>query len=375
MIIRLIYYNGLLDSIHSGKEVVMNICIITVYNSENCGSYIQAYSLMKILEYMGHDVIFLERKMTGKNYGPIRHIRESLKKLLKGNIWSAKAEWMRYFAFSLARKKFKIYNERSATFQKTELIVIGSDTIWNFDSDFFYKKRDVFLGTKFRNKKIIAYAASIANTSYDTILKDDELLNGIKDINKVSVRDEYTKKLVDLIRNDSIAVVVDPTMLLKEKNFLELEMKVDSNNYILIYYFGKITDKKKENILKLKAQTGKQIISFGEHISWADKNVVYDPFAFLGYFHNADFIITNTFHGTIFSVLYEKKFADYGADKQKVKNLLEQLELQCCICDETTELSSLMNTEIDYDRVNEKIDMLRQTSLQYLKTAIEGESK
>lgn len=350
----------------------MNICIITVYNSENCGSYLQAYSLMKVLEEMGHNVFFFERKMTGKNFGPIRHARESVKKLLKGDLWSAKAEWIRYLSFSSARKLLKVYNEKSEIFQKTKLIIIGSDTIWNFDSKFFYDKRDIFLGTKFKNKKIITYAASIANTSYDMILKNNEILEGIKNISNVSVRDKYTKKLVDRIRKENVSVTVDPTMLLRKEQFFELENKISDSNYILIYYFGKISDKKRRNILKLKSQTGKTLISFGEYISWADKNVVYDPFAFLGYFHNADFIITNTFHGTIFSVLYEKKFADYGADKYKIKNLLEMIELEVCICDENSDLNVLINTEIDYSFINEKINKLCQSSLRYLKTAMEG---
>lgn len=353
----------------------MEICIITVYNSENCGSFLQAYSLMKVLEDAGYDVFFLKREKKGLNRNMIKHSRESAKKLLKGDVWSAKAEWSKFLAFAEAQKKFIVFDEKSRMFRDTKTIIIGSDTIWNFASKFFYEKKELYLGTKFKEKNIITYAASISNTSYDMILKDMDIVEGIKNIKHVSVRDNYTKQLVDGIRDENVPLVADPTLLLTKEHFIKLKRNINDSRYILIYHFGKIVEKKKENILKLKAQTGKQIISFGEHISWADKNVVYDPFAFLGYFHNADFIITNTFHGTIFSVLYEKKFADYGADKQKVKNLLEQLELQCCICDETTELSSLMNTEIDYDRVNEKIDMLRQTSLQYLKTAIEGESK
>ena len=84
----------------------------------------------------------------------------------------------------------------------------------------------------------------------------------------------------------------------------------------------------------------------------------------------ADFIVTNTYHGTIFSVLYQKRFADYGGEKKKVADLLSQFDLEQHLCGEETDLGKILHLMPDAARVKEKIEEFRKVSNEYLRNAI-----
>ena len=80
--------------------------------------------------------------------------------------------------------------------------------------------------------------------------------------------------------------------------------------------------------------------------------------------------MTNTYHGTIFSVLYQKRFADYGGEKKKVADLLSQFDLEQHLCGEETDLGEILHLIPDAARVKEKIEEFRKVSNEYLRNAI-----
>ena len=343
----------------------MKICIITVYNSENCGSFLQAYALKTKLESLGHTVTFLKRDVKGTSHSASKHLTESLKRFLKARFWEMRGEWIRYNNFNKAVREFKITDEASAK-NGIDCFIIGSDTIWNFSNSYFYDKRRTYLGIDFTENKVISYAASVANTEYSVLSEDDVIKKGLNSLDSISVRDEYTKTIVDRLTGRNVPIVVDPTLLLDVSDYRKIQAEDSCKDYILIYCFGKMSKVRKNKILEIKKKTGKKIVSFGEYYSWADKNIVYDPFRFLYFFDNAYAVLTNTFHGTIFSIIYHKKFVEFGVNKKKIVNLLDELGLSAQLCDSDDNIEKILNQEIDYNEIEKKLADMKLKSMEYL---------
>lgn len=341
----------------------MNVCIVTVYNSENCGSFYQAYALSKTLESMGHKVFFLERETEGTSHDLLTKYIESLRAFLHGHPVLAINNIRRYYAFDRAISSFKIIKNNNESLNNIDCIVIGSDTVWNFADPYFESKKEIYAGTIFPEKKKVAYAVSLANTEYSTVLEDDIIRDSIEKCDAIAVRDIYTQKCVELITKKEHTCVLDPTLLLDESDYERLEKSIPHNNYVLIYGFKEI-DKKIINELKALKIT---IISYGKYRKWADINLIYNPSTFLSYFKNAEFIITDTFHGTIFSIIYKKRFVCYGQEKKKVVDLLENLGLKGCFITSQECLSEKIAKFPDYNQAYIKLNKMKTESIEYLK--------
>lgn len=345
----------------------MNVCIVTVHNSSNCGSFLQATALKTILEKEGNNVFFLHRDV---HQGIKYCIITSIKKACKLKLNQIAGVWKEYRAFADANRIFTQIKAEDCG--NIDCFIIGSDTVWNFDEIYFAQNKHRYLGLEFCGKRTVSYAASIANTSYNTLTDDKVIVNGLNNLNAVSVRDYYTKKIVDRITGKQSVLVLDPTLLLSREEFAGLETECFGEGHILIYMFGKISNDTKSKLIEIRKNTGKKIVSFGGYRDFADINVSNDPFKFLYYFNHADMVITNTFHGTIFSILNRKPFAEFGGHKKKVSELLSMLDLREQICENAEDMEKILNQKIDYDKVDKKLDVLRKQSKEYLLNALKG---
>ncbi len=344
----------------------MNICIVTVYKG-NCGTCLQAYSTYKTLKEMGHNVVFLFQDTPNGNLSFKQRIKTFLIKCLKLEFNSAKLLIQSARAYKDFEKRFPTIEIDSEAMNTVDLFILGSDTIWNFNSPYFYSKRDIYTGKAFGRGKSISYAASAANTPYEVFSKDEEIKNAICNLKAISVRDENTKELVKKLTGREATIVCDPTMLVDKHVFDDLIIDIPDEKYILIYVFGTLKKEKQEEILKFKEKHGFKLISFGESRPWCDKSIPYDVNAFVSYMKNADFVITNTFHGTIFSIINNKVFAEYGIKQNKISDLLNQLQLTNSVVSEERCLENVFENGLDYTYANEKIKELRAQSMLYLK--------
>ncbi len=347
----------------------MNICIVTVYTTENCGSFWQARSLATVLEKMGHSVSFLFRSKKDTSRAFKVHLHEALAKAIKLDFTASLFIWKRNSNFNKAQKYFRVIKEESNEFQNIDLFVIGSDTVWNFSSAYFMKHSDKYTGAALGTEKSITYAVSAANTPYE---KFDiaKISNPISNLKAISVRDEETYQIVKKLTGREAKIVCDPTMLVDRELFDKNAKEISEENYILLYHFATIDEKVKKEILDLKKKHSLKVISFGEHRSWCDKTICYDPYSFVSYFKNASFVVTDTFHGTIFSIINEKKFAELGNKKKKISDLLESLHLTETVRENRKSVMEIYENELDYTYANEKIKQLRADSMLYLKENI-----
>lgn len=347
----------------------MNICIITVYNSENCGSFLQAYALKTILEKLGHNVYFLERNKKDTSHSLKPHIKDSIKKLLQLQFEDCKNIWKRYSAFSKAQTLFTTTNKSEKIYNEMDCFIIGSDTVWNLNSKYFSKNTDIYFGKNLSSKKIITYAVSAANTPKDKFIHNKTAIECSHKISDISVRDDATYEIVRDIFNMNSTIVCDPTLLLNKNdyNWLIKDMPCFDNSPILIYYFGNLSDNSIKQIKKLREKTGKRIISFGQHRTWCDINLPFDPYLFIQCYRDCSFVITNTFHGTIFSLIYEKNFANYGQEKKKIESLLKSVGAEKTFVQSNDNLLPFYENQLDYNDINKKIRVQKNTSLEFLK--------
>lgn len=343
----------------------MKIGIVTVYGSYNTGSFWQAYALQKTLKEKGYDVCFTKTKTSLKSKLFYR-VLQAMKYVLVANPKKAHFLLKVYFNFKKVRKNFNVVNCK----KNIDLMIYGSDTIWNFEDDYFYNKKDYFLGKDFHGKKI-TYAVSMSNTSEEKMISAIGDISYLNDFEYIALRDDKTYNFIQKTVSDKkIYKVLDPTFLIKAEQYGEILPKCSDESYIFFYYFCKVP----ENVIKIVRdfanKTNRKIIVLGESVAWADKNIISEPFEVLSYLYNADYVITNTFHGSVFSLIFNKQFIDFGNDKIKVKELLEQFGLTERLADETADFSFMFEKYVDYGEVNKKIANLREHSLNYLNDAL-----
>lgn len=346
----------------------MNICIITVYNSENCGSFLQAYALKAALEKLGHTVYFFNRNNKDTSHSLKLHIEDSIKKSLQLQFKDCRNIWKRYAAFTEAQKLFPTISESDEIYHKIDCFVIGSDTLWNLNSKYFSKNIDIYFG-KNLNSKIITYAVSVANTPKDKFVNNKTAIECSRRISDISVRDDATYEIVKDVFHMDCEIVCDPTLLLNKDdyNLLIKDRPAFDDASILIYYFGNLPDDSVHQIKRLREETGKKIISFGQYRAWCDINIPFDPYLFIQCYRDCSFVITNTFHGTIFSLIYEKNFANYGQEKKKIKSLLSSTDAEKAFALTDEDLLPFFENRLDYNIITKKIEEHKNSSIQFLK--------
>ncbi|MGG7214901.1 polysaccharide pyruvyl transferase family protein [Clostridium nigeriense] len=327
----------------------MKICIITIYNSMNYGAYMQAYATYSLLTAEGHDVYMYEtEKRDLPFYIHALHLRD-LKNFL--------------FNFKLLKKyvkdwkEFKIVRDLNDTY---DLVIIGSDELWNVDN-YNFSHEGYYIGKGINSKEIITYAVS-ANTC--TLERFCEVYgkgkNILENLDGIGVRDKNTLEIASKCSNIVPTEVLDPTFL--PNSYKESSTYVD--DYILIYgyYF---TEEEKEKITIIKNIMKKKIVSVGFKHDWCDLNIPCSPLEFVSYVKNASFVITSTFHGTVFSIMNNKQFATFARKNSKIHDVLKKFNLEKRNIT-SNNCNLIVNNFIEYDKVNSIIKARKKESLQFL---------
>lgn len=349
----------------------MKVCIVTVYNSENCGSYWQAFALSSYLKQGGCEVSFMRRKIKGTSHSLVFVGRQTLKWILKGKIEKAKAQIQQYWAFDELIKRFKIVDEIDATF---DLCIIGSDTLWNLEDQYFEDNRAIFFGEKSKAQKTITYAVSAANTSYDAFKRHFEILDDLKKMDAIAVRDKYTSSIVRELLGKVMPIVVDPTLLLEKTEYQRYCVDLKINNFLFIYYFGLIPEDLQNKIRKYANLKKLKIVVMGHGMKGDYNFDAFLPTVFVSCFSKADYVVTNTFHGVMFTLIFEKQAIFNSCGKEKVKDVMDEYGLNDRDYSENMAID-LMNSNIDYDRVRIKLNENKLAAKEYINAFIGGQAQ
>lgn len=338
----------------------MKIGIVTVF-ANNFGSFFQAKALFDYIRGLGHSVYMINGisgVMQYVRYGLFR----SCKRLIKGDYDQAHYCLDLHKNYINARKEFNF----SKIQKNTDIVLYGSDTIWNIEDKTFFRKRDFFWGVNNRQIKA-TYAVSVANTPIEKIINDKKIVDALKEYVGISVRDEYTRfVLSQVVESDTVKSVLDPTLLHSAMYYRNLAEKCDDKDFILVYVFDEVSDNIKEQIRIFALKENKRIITVGAKSTWCDKNISNQPYKLLYYFDNASLIITDTFHGNIFSLIFNKQYVTINRNKNKVNDLVARFGLESRVIDNNTILGDVLSSKIDYSVINKKIENLRRNSVSYL---------
>ena len=346
--------------------------IMSMQRITNYGSFLQAYGLKQIIEDLGYDVEFVDYEYERcLNLGKRKKI-EKIKKIFNlVKTLKIKKEWNKFKKIynKYLFKYLKISEQLNIRPSDLDKLVIGSDEVFNCMQDVPVGYSRELFGKNYEKIDVISYAASFGYTTMNMIKEygiSNELHNSLKQFKNISVRDKNSYDIiVDLgLRNP--AMHVDPVLISKYDNL----QKVDLKDYIIVYtYPGRLNKKEENAIKKFATKHNKTIVSLGFYQSIADINLYVDPLKVFSYFKNADYIITDTFHGTIFSIKTNSKFCTIirKSNKNKLEDLLTKLKQTDRLISDIQDLEMTYNKTIDYSETNKIIANEREKSIKYLK--------
>lgn len=367
----------------------MRIAIVTVYDSIiNYGSYLQAFALKQVLNKLGHEVYFVRRMSDEDILNRFDFLCVEQNKVPKNKSFRILRQ-LRRNCFVRAeqrtnRKRFEVFKNDWEEFQfidpteidkkKINLLICGSDEIWNIHN----KDVDFNFYSCIWERKIpkLAYAISSGNTVLDEIVGIKDSLEAIGDFNIILPRDEETQKLIKKITDLTQPQVCDPTILWGYNNYPISSRGQEFGKYLLVYSYY-YTPKEKEYILRYAKKHRLKIVSPCIHTDFADENVYFSSLEFPSLVHNAECVFSTTFHGTIFSLMFAKRFC-CSPRLPKVVNLLEHCKAMECSVENTDsydKFEQILDRDMDHTQIYKAMDEMKSFSEKMLIDSIESIQK
>jgi hypothetical protein len=370
----------------------LNIAILTQPLKNNYGGIIQNYALQKVLSKMGHQTVTINRK-SGDSRPKIKILVSLFKALfLKYILEQKKPTHLDYNKIAAHNYIFlSKYINLSPVIESTSIlaeyfntenfnaVVVGSDQVWRpvYSPNIFNYFLD-FLQNRPSIKKV-AYAASFGTEEWEYTTEQSNVCSKlIQQFDGVAVREVSGIKLCseNLNRNDAVSVL-DPTLLLNAEDYSFLigqpKKKIGLFTYVLDVSVEKnkfISNCSVDLNLEIHTNQAKYKITSSEGKKMED--YVIPPIeGWLQGFRDAEFVITDSFHGTVFSILNQKPFfaiINKGRGASRFESLLSQLGLgDRLIYDVNNVDISQVNKSIDYLKVNQKLELMRKESFYFLK--------
>lgn len=378
------------------------IGIVTILKVNNYGAELQAYATQKVLQLMGYDAEIIDYLF----YKNPRHkrtrmsrptARMSLKKHLEECLFPIIANWK-------TRRFRKAQNERNAKFEEFhrentrmsvcydtfdklksaklnyDVIMTGSDQVWNPG---IYSSLDPYL-LRFGDEKMkrMAYAASFGVSQVPDDLRNyyNEALNRYS---AIGVREDNAVNLVRSLSGKEATLVLDPTLLLDKEQWMKVAKPVEGlpdNPFVLIYELSDIPYIK-QVAMYISEKTGLPIVRICKNASPEDKeskimNIIdAGPAEFLYLFDKAEYVVTNSFHGTAFSVNFGKQFYTViplgKSNNSRQKSILKLMGCEDRMLTEGREMPAI--ERLDTDRILVRLKEERQKSINFLKNAIDDQ--
>lgn len=279
----------------------------------NYGSFLQAYALKTFLENESHEVFFFKwdtnRNLAWNSVIKPIIFRKSI------SIKGIKAGLGRIKSF----KKVKSYFRETENIDGLDLMIVGSDTLWDVARENF-RNRTLY-GDFEKDIPAISYAVSCSDSTANDFSRYSEITGKIKVFKHILVRDRHTQSVVKKSLNIESEVVCDPTLLVEENMWKIYDTQIDLTNSIIVYAY-ELSVEIIEHLKRYKGNKGLQLISLCVYQPWCDLHINCSPIEFPSYLKRARHVVTNTFHGTIFSVLSESNLI-VVKNGNKLRNLLE----------------------------------------------------
>ncbi len=345
--------------------------IITLCCNDNYGNKLQNYALKKYIEEFGYSVNTIWSDSSSNTCIVKKIIKLAIKKIKKVNRKKLldKEHKLRIFSKKYLSNDYRIRlsNNIKKIDNYYDFFIVGSDQVWNYKCMSDY---DLYFLNKIDQSKCLTYAPSFGvsdiPSSYYPIYSF-----GIKKFRNLSVREDRGKELIKKITNrDDVEVLIDPTMLLTSKDWEKIErkpIKSISQKYIVTYFLGKINEKRKKEILMLAQKYKCEIINI---MNENDKFYTSSPEEFLFLIHHAEFVLTDSFHACVFSIIYDKTFVIFNREynglnmNSRIDTLLSKLRIIDRKYNETNFTDG--NLKHDYSKAYKILEIERKKSKEFL---------
>lgn len=366
----------------------MKVVTVTFHYSINYGAVLQCYALQRKIMNMGHDTEVLNYaideldrlqhifKITpSKNIikRMLSFIKQGIRYIIHYNKNKDQIQKEKKFKEFLKKnikltKKVKGINDANNYISKIPAVIIGSDQVWNPRITYGYD--DIYYLKEYNGRKI-SYAASLGEEKEDSSITN-EYYDLISQFDYISVRENSGKLFLEKKIGNDIEVNIDPAFLLKKNDYCNIAKNIKEKDYVLVYSveenekFIKIVNRM-SNELNIDFIVLNKDSRYNKSIKYYNAGV--DDF--LGLIKNAQYVLTNSFHGVAFSIIFEKKFWVYPHSKrpERVANLLTKLEISNRIINENFCVKD-MTGNLNYKEINKKIEQEVNKSEKYLKRAL-----
>ncbi|HCJ54900.1 MAG TPA: polysaccharide pyruvyl transferase family protein [Glutamicibacter sp.] len=381
----------------SGGQAMASIGIMTMHRILNYGSSLQAFALRTLLADLAPsaDIDYLDYRpgepliQDGRGASSPSRLRRLANKLKEYSAIDAPVpDVLRFMNHKrvYARRYFPLISLKPDLNLdcNVDLHVIGSDEVFNCvqaNANVGYAKDLFGIGSPARS--LISYAGSFGNTTLDRIRAhglEQELAAAFSRFNHISVRDANSAEIIHDLTGVSPAIHLDPTLVVDLPSLARApRSKMRSTPYLLVYaYPGRLTCEENDHIKAYAKQQSLKVLCFGGAQSCGDAFIDCDPFELLGYFQQASAVVTDTFHGTIFSVLTERRFATitrsssghgYG-NIEKLGYLLDVLGLRQRELKHIQDLAGVLEPGIAYADVAQILATEKRRTREYLTNAV-----
>lgn len=386
--------------------------IVSCYFQHNYGSMLQAYATQMVLDKLGYEnetidiagfnheikeakiLYFAKASLTSDIvFSKLGMVKNILRKKLFKNKYSEMSRIRADRFDEFARCHFRLSAQFNSKKELGEMcreeyssVLVGSDQLWlpgNIAADYYT------LNFVPETVNTIAYATSFGQSSLPNDSKKKASVF-LKKIKHIGVREESGQKLVKRLTNRDVPVVCDPTLLFTEEEWMGIQQQepLVKGRYILCYFLGN-NPPHRDFARRLKKETGCKIVALIHLDEFVKSDECYadetpydiDPADFLNLIRNAEYVCTDSFHCSVFSILYKKEFFAFHrysrqtsmSTNNRLDTLFSSVDITERLMHGNEDISDCLNIKTDYDKVYEKLTSVRQQSYEYLKRALEDE--
>ena len=359
----------------------MQVGILTYYGVHNHGAVLQANALKSVLQKLGHDVSFLSFERSyeyisaeqTKKYkiglSSVPYYFKFMQEKGIGSILYNVQKNRTLNVFRNSRFHFVPYDQFDG-----DVAVIGSDEVFSLEIGY----NSFMYGYGLKSRNAISYSGSFGPSTIDEISKKrktEQIRDGLNKFKAISVRDQNSQGIVKTLCGKEAFLTCDPVLLYGYKKE-QRRYVPKAPKYIAIYaYDHRMNDPEEVDAIKKYAQKyNLKVYSIAYYHKWCDKNINVDPIQLLGWMKNAELVITDTFHGSVISIICNSPLVvkTRESNENKLSYLLEEYGLSDRKLKNVSELESIAEKQIDFDEVNQKASGKRKESLLYLKNALES---
>lgn len=363
------------------KKQNMKIAILSMQRVTNFGSVLQAYSLREILfEITKSPVEFLNIEelpslpskksvVNSVDYDAPAAYPPGLKQRGKRWIVARLSSWNKHLIRAFMKKELSLSWDTNDSFY--DCVIVGSDEVFNHNKGVCLQLH----GAVKQTNKVISYAASCGSAKVEDIYPEDidSLKASMHRFWALSVRDVATEHYVSSLYEGNVERHLDPVLI--GNLCCRAHQPVRLKKYLLVYAYGqRIRTAEEINTIRSFAKARNlKVVAMGGSQFWCDRYIPTTPFRLMDYFYYADYVVTDTFHGVIFSVINQRKFAviPRKTNWNKITSLLKDLELDNKLVTDLSSLEQILAGEINYAAVESILTNERERSRAYLKEQLE----